>query len=207
MLGLEDNIQKIKGIGAKKAELFAKLHIDTVRSLVYTLPMRYETYQFCNSLSEIKAEGCVVFYIQYNGGAAEHMSMGGNRYIQYLYREPGGAVRFVWFNQPYLLKTLQRGAIYRVVTRVEYGSGVWNAVNPKLTRVERKKSGEPNFMEPIYSAVAGLKSHEISKYIALALSDLGPLEDGLPEDIRYQYGLDDIETALRKAHQPLCFII
>ena len=68
MLGLEDNIQKIKGIGAKKAELFAKLDVDTVRSLVYMLPMRYEIYQFCNSLADIKAEGCVAFYMQYNGG-------------------------------------------------------------------------------------------------------------------------------------------
>ena len=202
MLGLEDNIQKIKGIGAKKAELFAKLDVDTVRSLVYMLPMRYEIYQFCNSLADIKAEGCVAFYMQYNGGAAEHISIGGSRYIQYLYREPAGSVRFVWFNQPYILKTLQKGAIYKVVTRVEYSSGVWSAVNPKLIKAAKREKDEGSFMEPVYSSVAGLKSQEISRYIKLALSELGEIQDLLPKAIAQKYHLDDINTALHKAHMP-----
>ena len=39
---LQDSITTIKGIGPKKAEAFARIGIETIEDLIFTLPRIYE---------------------------------------------------------------------------------------------------------------------------------------------------------------------
>ncbi|MBR6225022.1 MAG: hypothetical protein IKR02_04780, partial [Firmicutes bacterium] len=41
-MNLNDSIQVLKGVGAKRKEILEKMNIRTVKDLIYTFPRKYE---------------------------------------------------------------------------------------------------------------------------------------------------------------------
>ena len=56
MPALDDSIQFVKGIGPKKAKLFEKLHIRTLRDALETYPRDYEDRTRITRIADIDAE-------------------------------------------------------------------------------------------------------------------------------------------------------
>ena len=55
MPALDDSIQFVKGIGPKKAKLFEKLHIRTLRDALETYPRDYEDRTRITRIADIDA--------------------------------------------------------------------------------------------------------------------------------------------------------
>ena len=57
MPALENSIRFVKGIGPKKAALFEKLHIRTLRDALETYPRDYEDRTAITSIADIAEDG------------------------------------------------------------------------------------------------------------------------------------------------------
>ncbi|MFC4000614.1 ATP-dependent DNA helicase RecG [Prauserella oleivorans] len=55
---------------------------------------------------------------------------------------------------------------------------------------------------PVYPAATGVGSWIISRAVRQVLDTLEHVEDPLPEQLRAEHGLDDLDTALRRIHRP-----
>ena len=106
-------------------------------------------------------------------------------------------VTLVFFNQPYLLRSLQDRAEALVYGRVEERQGHWQMVNP--LRVPADAYGG---VLPRYRPLGMLKGNTLRKVIAAALDRWHDDAEPLPEALRRRHAFPDATTALRAIHRP-----
>jgi RecG-like helicase len=100
---LSSPIEDIKGVGPKTAELLNRAGIFTLRDLAYYLPRTYENYQQAQKISDLRP-GQVTIKAKVDD---VHSSRRGRLTItEAVLRDDSGAIRAIWFNQPYRAKQL-----------------------------------------------------------------------------------------------------
>ena len=95
-------VEEVKGIGPKTAEVLRKANILTLRDLVYHLPRDYENYQQAQSISSLKP-GNVVIKAKVETISTRRMRRN-LALTEATLRDQTGAIKAIWFNQPYRAK-------------------------------------------------------------------------------------------------------
>ena len=198
---INDPINVIKGIGEKKAEAFALAGISTIRDLVEYYPSRYEFYRYYDSPALIFEKGNVIFYATYDGTATRQYAKSVGMFIRWRIKTGTTDVLLTWFNQPYILNSLQKGKRYCIKCSVEYKKGIWQAVNPRFSSTEEHKS---SILEPIYRSVKGIGASELQNFIKRGIEYIGDGEecDTLPLAIRQRYSVQGYTESLKSVHFP-----
>jgi ATP-dependent DNA helicase RecG len=108
----------------------------------------------------------------------------------------------------------QRGLF---VGQVSTFRGQWQLTNPKMVLfgvADDQDEGEPSddsagaavasvkALFPLYPQTKGVDSWDLQRAIAFALTVVDELPDPLPDALRRQHGLPDLDTALRHVHAP-----
>jgi ATP-dependent DNA helicase RecG len=106
-------------------------------------------------------------------------------------------VSLVFFNQPYLLKSLSREKQIYAYGRIENRAGVWQMVNPQLAPENR-----PGQIVARYKPLATLKGGNLRKIIAATLAAWQDKREPLPEMVMDRHGFPSLAIALRAIHQP-----
>lgn len=193
----ETNIQYLKGVGPKKAQLYHKLGVDTVGSLLRYFPRGYLDLSHPVPVAEAPFDRpcCVLGRVVKKSPPA---------------RIPGGRVLYkvnctdfqhnfwvTFFNAPYAFDALKPDEDYLFFGRFGGNFNKRDVVAPQIFR-----PGSDEFI-PIYPLTKGLTSKAIAKDIGVALSLCDkPFEDPLPHDIRQKYGLCEYDFAMRNIHTP-----
>ena len=108
---LNDSIINIKGIGEKSEKLFNKLGISTVGELLCYYPREYEIFRQIEPIYGV-AEGRTVI-VEGSIVSKPRASRHGNlKIIECDIKDSTGLLRVVWFNMPFLMKTLHMGTKY-----------------------------------------------------------------------------------------------
>ena len=104
MPSLASSIEEVKGVGPKTTELLHKAGIFCIRDLAYHLPRDYENFQQAQSIAELKP-GQVTIKAKVE---SSQLSRKGRALtiVEAVLRDDTGAMRAVWFNQPYRAKQL-----------------------------------------------------------------------------------------------------
>ena len=195
---LSDSVNKIKGVGEKTSALFNKVGVFSLWDLLLYVPRDFIRYP-----EIIKAEK-----IEYGMTVAVAVTVQSEPSLVHASRlsilscnagDDTGMVRLVWFNMPYIKKTLKAG-----MTRVFYGKvGLYrNSLvleHPKIyTREEYEKM--QGVLEPVYPVTHGLTSSRVQKTIQLALDEALPVKDYLPEREAERLGVMPLSDAIRMMH-------
>ncbi len=200
---LSDSVQYLKGIGAKRAELFHKLGIFSVQDLLYHLPRGFEDRTNIKDIAElidgetVCVKGCLVM------GVRSFRARNGTRVVQTRLADGSGVMQLTWFNAPYVENTLNdSGAEYIFFGKVSYRGMKAEMVNPIIEKLGTQTSKMGKIV-PIYPATAGLQQRSIRDAIIQALDRLSEsLPETLPEDFRQKYNLIGIEQAIHDVHMP-----
>ena len=127
---LSSPIEDIKGVGPKTAELLNKAGIFTLRDLAYYLPRTYENYQQAQKISDLRP-GQVTIKAKVDD---VHSSRRGRLTItEAVLRDDSGAIRAVWFNQPYRAKQLDDHRDFYFSGKMEFSYGHYQRSNPSVT--------------------------------------------------------------------------
>ena len=198
---LQDSITKIKGIGEKKAVLFAKAGVHTIEDLLTYYPRAYETYGEPAELSEIEdgKKYSVCGYILAVSAV--------KRYEKYQVftaqiRAGEGELQGTWFNMPFLRNHFQRGGqyIFRGIVNVR---GKQYRMNQPETFTLGEYERLQHVLQPKYPLTAGLTGKMVSKAVREVLENGGiRMEEYLPEEIQKAYGLMPGQEAVRAVHFP-----
>lgn len=205
---LSDSVQYLKGVGAKRAELFHKLGVFRIRDLLYHLPRGFEDRtNICPIAELIEGESVCVRGVLAMG-VRSFRAKNGMRVSQTRLADESGIMQVTWFNAPYVEKSLADPASeYILFGKVSYRGNRPEMINPIIEKVSPgEDSVKMGRILPVYPATAGLSQRNIRDTIVQAIERLSePIPETLPEDFRQKNGLIDINTAIRNVHMPQGF--
>ncbi|WP_105203367.1 ATP-dependent DNA helicase RecG [Neobittarella massiliensis] len=192
------DIQFLKGVGPKRAQLYQKLGVDSVGSLLQYYPRSYIDLHDTVPLSAAPFDSpCAVQGRVVRKLPVARLSGGRNLYkVLCTDYEQDFAVTF--FNTPYPYGQLVEGEDY-----IFYGKFGGTFTGRQVGSPLFIPAGQPHDVLPVYPLTKGLTSKEISRSVAVAIDAfLAQLADPLPSWVRTQYDLCHIGFAVQNIHLP-----
>jgi len=205
---LSSPIQFVKGVGPKLAKLLSKKGVLTLEDALYFLPRDYEDRRKITPIRNLRPGQFVVIF-----GKAETISprsLGRKKQLEVVLKDSTAAIRLFWFHcYPSLLEEFAVGHQYLVAGEVRSSSKGMVISHPEFERVEQTRDGKPvsslhfGRIVPVYSETEGLKQKTIRNVMGRALqSSLPHLRESLPESIRQDLALPNLQQSFRQIHFP-----
>jgi ATP-dependent DNA helicase RecG len=207
-MNLATPVEKIPRIGPQYQKKLKKLGIKTVGDLFFHFPHRYEDFSNLIPVSGLKAGE--INSIQGKILEIENTKTWKKRMIltQALIGDNSGAIKVIWFNQPYLLNVLKEGDFVSLSGKVALREGEIYLSSPAYEKISNLSLGETELthtgrLVPVYPETEGLSSRWL-RYILrpLLLKLKNKIPDPLPEKIREKYQLLPLQRALWQIHFP-----
>ncbi|MBO7364235.1 MAG: ATP-dependent DNA helicase RecG, partial [Lachnospiraceae bacterium] len=201
MLERTDAVIRIRGVGEKTAALMNRAGIFTVLDLLCYYPRDYETFGEPLPLSAARyRDSASVTGVLMAPPATRHVR---NLKITeaHIRDEEGGTLTLVWFNMPYLSKSLKPGASYVFRGRLA-GNGAFRKMQqPKIYRIDEYRKLQET-LQPVYPLTAGLTRKTLQDAVKNAMAEGVFPEETLDARLRRDYDLEGIEEAVREIHFP-----
>ena len=177
-MDLSSPVSDIKGVGPKTTELLNKAGIFTLRDLAYYLPRTYENYQQAQKISDLRP-GQVTIKAKVEDVRSSRK--GRNLTLtEAVLRDDSGAIRAIWFNQPYRAKQLDDPRDFYFSGKMEFSYGHYQLSNPSVTLAGDIGEDKSDKLQPIYRAAGSLKSPDFKKYLEACKNQLALANDMIP---------------------------
>ncbi len=198
---LDASITVVKGISTTLASRFGKLGVKTVRDLLYFFPHRHLDYSKLKSISQL-TEGEEQTIIA-NVWQANETRPGGRRSAEAIVGDETGNIRVVWFNQPYLVKSLPTNARVIISGKVSLYKGRHVFMSPEWELMEGQDLVHTARLVPLYPLTSGLHPRQVRRLMKGFIDRwAGQLTDFLPEELKKRLNLLDLPLAINQAHYP-----
>lgn len=198
---IDSPITVIKGISSNLATRYNKMGLRTIRDLLYFFPHRHLDYSNTKSISEL-TEGNEETIIA-NVWEARETRPGGRKSTEATVGDDTGNVRVIWFNNPYLAKTLTTNTRVIISGKVSLFQGRHVFQSPEWEFVEDKETIHVGRLVPIYSLTQGLRPRQVRKLMKEVIDRWAwQVEDFLPDGIRERQKLLPLPVAISQAHFP-----
>ena len=189
------DIQFLKGVGLKRAEILKSKGIDTVGALLRLFPRKYLDWTKITKVANAPFFQNVCIKAKIVTPIETFDTRKGIKIYKFLAEDQSGRFAVSLFNQFYLANRLNVGSEYLFYGKLE-GSFVIKQMNSPII-----KEGFYNGIEPIYPASRDMSSKTLEKLVKTALSSV-EMPDVLPENVRKENNLCDIRYALQNIHFP-----
>jgi len=206
-MNLSTPIEEITRVGPQYQKRLKKLGIKAVGDLLFHFPHRYE--DFSNMVPIAKAELGQPLSIQ--GKILEIKNIRTFRkrmtLTQAIISDKSGAIKVIWFNQPYLINTLKRGDSLFLAGKITSKAGSRYLSSPAYEKipdnVESLDLTHTGRLIPIYPETEGLSSRWLRFIVKPLLIKLKKeIPDSLPEKLRKKRKLLPLEKAIWQIHFP-----
>ncbi len=202
-------VEKLSGVGAKTAALFARQGIFTVADLLAHYPRDYEDRTRRIPLADWAKYPKVHTVCKVL--AHNFFGYGRMKTLKLLVTDGTAMLSLVAFNRPFLEKSLPEGCIISLVAQCQYKYGELQSTAFEANRLAY--DGElsewaavpmaDSEVIPIYSLTEGLSNRLVRKAVAVALNQYGKaVDDELPASVIEGRGLLHTAEAIEKIHRP-----
>lgn len=203
---LETEVQYVKGVGEKVAQVLSKLNIYTLGDLLFHLPRRYEDRRHFRKIAHARPGDAIT--------VSGKLIMVDNVKVRNLtltkaYLDDGsGVLELVWYNQPYMkdsLHKLRNSQIvaYGVVKESPYGLQMETPEWEDLpTGADPDSLLSVNRIVPIYPLTEGIRQKRMRQILWNAVQHAHIAPDVLPLSVRQRVGLMPLTDALQQIHFP-----
>lgn len=201
-LDLSSPISDISRIGSKVASQLKHLGVLSLKDLLFYFPSRYDDLSKITPIAEAKVGARVVLK-----GRIELIEGGRSRFrrkllTHALISDGTGAIRAVWFNQPWIAKMFKSGDELYLVGEVKEEAGSISLSSPIYERASGRPATHVARIVPVYSATEKLSQKQIRFLMRIALPLGRAVIDPLPSELRAQYKLIALPAALADVHFP-----
>lgn len=179
IMNLSAPIEEVKGVGPKTAEALRRVNLLTIGDLIYCLPRLYENYQTTTNIESLRP-GKVVIRGKISDLHVVRTSRKRLTITQGVIRDSTGAIRTVWFNQPYRAKQFDERREYYFTGKYEFKSGRYQLTSPSATLVQDVELDANAGFQPIYSAKSAIKPQTFRKLLDGLRPDFSQIPDLLP---------------------------
>ncbi len=202
-MDIKQNIQYIKGVGPQKAKSLNKIGIENIYDLLTYYPKRYNDQSEIIDISAVNADEVVnvagsIINMQ------EKTSRRGMKITTAVLSDDTASIQIVWFNQPFIKKSIKIGSRLFVRGKAGYAYGGYGQMS--ITQINSyfllDDAQEQCRFLPIYSLPDVIKPKFFRKIVEEVLENVIDIPCALPENVRNKYGLLTKKAALQQIHFP-----
>ncbi|HEX6985376.1 MAG TPA: ATP-dependent DNA helicase RecG, partial [Planctomycetaceae bacterium] len=195
----------LKGAGEKRAELLAKLGLNTVGDVLFYVPRDVLDLTHVKRPGDLTGEEVETVRGKVVDRDARTISRG--RTLTSVLIDCGGGeyVRGSWFNQPWMLRKFEPNQLVLFSGKPKRHNGRWEFSHPTVKWLVENESSESadGGVQPRYGLTEGLDQKAVWSICLSAVADYADLvPDPLPEEFRAEAGLPRLSQAVRWLHQP-----
>jgi len=203
---LETEVQYVKGVGTKLAQVLSKLNLYTLGDLLFHLPRRYEDRRHFRKIAHARIGEAVT--VSGKLVTVDNVKVR-NLTLTKAYLDDGsGVLELVWYNQPYMKDTLNKLrnsqiVAYGIIKESPYGLQMETPEWEDLPDgADPDSLLSVNRIVPIYPLTEGIRQKRMRQIIwnAVQYAHLAP--EILPRSVRERLGLMPIQQAIAQIHFP-----
>ncbi len=212
MITLATKIEEIPKVGVAYAKKLKKFGIKTVQDLLFYFPARYDDFSEIISIKEAKQRlgetVCVqgqIIQMESSNSFRKFMSL-----TQVIIQDDTGEIGIIWYNQPYLAKSLKEDDFICVAGKISLGKeGIYFA-SPTYERInyigENEELTHTGRIVPVYAETRGVTSRWLRYVIKpLLYRFCEQIQESLPKEIIKKYKFLPIQEAVWQLHFPESF--
>ena len=187
-------------------KLLEEMEIRTVEDLLLFFPRTHESLHEVSSFSELRSDA--VNTVQ---GVLRNLRNEKTRTRKIMTKASlitnDGTLEVVWFQQPFLLKTLPEGEEIRLTGKVKYAFGKMTLQSPRWERGDiavssDEKNKAESQLSAVYSSHDKVTSNWIREKMKTVLHFASKIPENLPAEIRQEEQLLARSAAVHQIHFP-----
>lgn len=195
------NLENIETLTSKEFKNLDSLDILTLKDLLYYFPRAYDDRTNIKKIEELRGNEYVVLKVQFlsitNPYLPSRVKMTKARAT-----DGTGVIDVVWFQMPYLTKSLKIGEEYILIGQVKAGYN-FQMTNPEYKKLTNQKEMEKGEILPIYSTTKNFTQNSLRKILKKNLKEFSNcLQENIPSEIIEKYKILDRKKALKEIHFP-----
>ena len=195
------NLEDIETLTPKELKNLDSLDILTLKDLLYYFPRAYDDRTNIKKIEELRGNEYVVLKVQFlsitNPYLPSRVKMTKARAT-----DGTGVIDVVWFQMPYLAKSLKIGEEYILIGQVKAGYN-FQMTNPEYKKLTNQKEMEKGEILPIYSTTKNFTQNSLRKILKKNLKEFSNcLQENIPSEIIEKYKILDRKKALKEIHFP-----
>ena len=204
MVGLDKNIQYVKGVGEARAKLLNRLGIFTLKDLITYYPRTYEDRSIPKKIEElVDGEEALIEVMPVTRVSEIHIRRN-MTILKMNARDDTGVCQITWFNQPYLKNMFRPGEYYKFYGKISKKGNKIEMNSPVYDKAEEAKN--TGRIIPIYPTTYKLPQNTLRKIIETGLCELdGKIPETLPDYLISEYKLLGLNDAVNQIHFPKTF--
>ena len=201
-MDLNSPVTDLPKIGPIFAKKFEKLGINTVENLFYHVPSRYMDYSHVTTVNKLKANEIATIHASIVSLKNVYSKRGLKMQIGSV-EDSTGKIMVVWFNQPFLVKTLYPGRLVSISGKVGFFNRKFCLTSPdyELMVEDDSETMHTGRLVPVYPETSGFSSKWIRRKMSDAMT-LTKIDEYLPQDILTKNSLVGFKEALTYVHFP-----
>ncbi|MBI5421098.1 MAG: ATP-dependent DNA helicase RecG [Parcubacteria group bacterium] len=203
-MSLDTPLSALSRVGPKFSKKLEKLGLKTVSDLLFFFPTRYEDLSHITKIDEITSGADYVIQgiiIRSNTHRSfkKHMAI-----TEIVVEDDSGAIKAIWFNQPYIGKALAEGAMVNLAGKVAEDQHGMYISNPlyELIGAPMRNTTHTGRIIPIYRETKGITSKAIRYFLSSILEWAKEIPEYIPKEILTKNNIPPLNEALRAIHYP-----
>jgi len=210
-MDLETPIEKVPRITSVYQKRLKKLGIKTISDLIFHFPAKYQDFSKITKIKDAKLNETVclkgkILEIKNRTTFVKRMVL-----TEALLQDDTGAIKVVWFNQPYLTKNIKQGDTVCLAGKISLGDKGAYLSSPSYERISSKvESGESKVglkhtgrLVPVYPETERVSS----RWLRYILSSLLPkikneISEIIPQKTIREHNLLPVKQAIWQIHFP-----
>jgi ATP-dependent DNA helicase RecG len=197
------SIQYLKGVGERRAKLFARLGIETVFDLLTHFPRDYEDRTVIKRISDLTPGESVCIKATVMNTPARRKVRNRLSIARFKVFDESGYLNIVYFNMKYSLSGINPGEIFVFFGKVVDTQGMLEMHNPVFENINEAGHVKTRRIVPVYPLTTGLSQNQVSACVKNALTLYGDgISDPLPDDVRNTHKLSYVRYAYENIHSP-----
>lgn len=211
-MSLDTKIEEVPKIGTAYAKRLKKFGIKTIRDLLYHFPARYDDFSEIITIKQARQRLGETVCIQ--GRIAQIESRNtfkrGFGITEAIIEDGGGEVKAIWFNQPYLEKSLKQDDCVCLAGKISlFKEGVYLS-SPSFEKIndigQNDSLTHTGRIVPVYPETRGVTSKWLRYIIKPLLYRFAEqVPESLPDEIIKRHKFLPINEALWQLHFPESF--
>lgn len=200
-------IEKLRNVGPRNISKLNRLGIKTIRDLLWHFPARYEDYSQVMPIANIEPGQKVNVKGEVVKVGVKRIFPRRMTIVDAIIQDESGAVKAVWFNQPFIANSLTEGVWVSIAGKVNSDKHGFYISSPSYEKIsqnfgQRDKSlKHTQGLIPIYPETEGISSKYLRFLIKPILDNL-KVPDHLPEKVLSRNRFMGLERALKIIHYP-----
>ena len=191
----------LKSLTVKETEKIKNLNINTLHDLLYYFPRAYDDRTNIKKIEELRGDEYVVLKVQFLAVSTPYIP-GRLKMTKARATDGTGVIDVVWFQMPYLAKSLKTGEDYILIGHVKRGYN-FQMTNPEYKKVSNQIEMEKGEILPVYSTVKNFAQNSLRKVLKKnIISNRKYFCENIPDEIIKKYKIMDRQTALNEIHFP-----